>query len=590
MRNPARHATALALIICSLTRPAAAQSPANYVPPVSAISVAAPSELVDLVNRYNDDWQLLNRRFALPGSTERPVARAFLSTWLATLDSLSYDNLGVEGRIDWHLLQNEISHEQALLDRDAQRGQQLAPLLPFVAAINGLESARREFRFTPGDSAAAILSHIASMADSLRKSVDSGSLKPTRIDAYRAADLTASAGRTMTRWFRFSDGYDPVFSWWTRAPYAEADSALKAYAKVLREKVVGMKKGEDDPIVGQPIGRDGLMADLQAEMIPYTPEELIAEAERQMDWMTVEMKTASREMGFGDDWKAALEAVKQDHVAPGEQPELVRDLAREAVDYVESHDLVTVPPLARDAWRMTMLSAEAQKTAPFFLGGEVVQIAYPTDSMTEPDKLMSMRGNNRHFARATVFHELIPGHELQQFMGERYNAQRGLFGTPFFWEGNSFYWETLFWDMGFPKGPADRIGMLFWRMHRSARVIFSLNFHLGKWTPEQCIQFLVDRVGHERANAEAEVRRSFNGDYSPLYQVAYMMGGMQFRALHHELVDSHKMTDRAFHDAILQSGPIPVELVRARLEGIKLPRDWKPSWKFLGALPAGRSY
>jgi uncharacterized protein (DUF885 family) len=144
--------------------------------------------------------------------------------------------------------------------------------------------------------------------------------------------------------------------------------------------------------------------------------------------------------------------------------------------------------------------------------------------------------------------------------------------------------------MGFPKGPADRIGMLFWRMHRSARVIFSLNFHLGKWTPEQCIQFLVDRVGHERANAEAEVRRSFNGDYSPLYQVAYMMGGMQFRALHHELVDSHKVTDRAFHDAILQSGPIPVELVRARLEGTRLPRDWKPSWKFLGELPAGRKY
>jgi uncharacterized protein (DUF885 family) len=132
--------------------------------------------------------------------------------------------------------------------------------------------------------------------------------------------------------------------------------------------------------------------------------------------------------------------------------------------------------------------------------------------------------------------------------------------------------------------------MLFWRMHRSARVIFSLNFHLGKWTPEQCVQFLVDRVGHERANAEAEVRRSFNGDYSPLYQVAYMMGGMQFRALHHELVDGGKMTDRQFHDAILQSGPIPVEMVRARLEGTRLPKDWKAGWKFLGELPASKSY
>ena len=50
-------------------------------------------------------------------------------------------------------------------------------------------------------------------------------------------------------------------------------------------------------------------------------------------------------------------------------------------------------------------------------------------------------------------------------------------------------------------------------MHRWARIIFSLGFHLGKMTPEQCIDFLVDRVGHERENATGEVRRSFSGSY-----------------------------------------------------------------------------
>ena len=86
----------------------------------------------------------------------------------------------------------------------------------------------------------------------------------------------------------------------------------------------------------------------------------------------------------------------------------------------------------------------------------------------------------------------------------------------------------LLWDKGFPTTPENKVGMLFWRMHRASRIIFSLNFHLGNWTPEQCIDFLVDQVGHERANAEAEVRRSFNGSYPPLYQLAYMMGGLQF--------------------------------------------------------------
>ena len=87
------------------------------------------------------------------------------------------------------------------------------------------------------------------------------------------------------------------------------------------------------------------------------------------------------------------------------------------------------------------------------------------------------------------------------------------------------------------------MGMLFWRMHRAARIIFSLKFHLGEWTPQQCIDFLVDAVGHERASATGEVRRSFNGSYSPLYQAGYLLGGMQLRALHTELV-SQRQDDR----------------------------------------------
>ena len=72
------------------------------------------------------------------------------------------------------------------------------------------------------------------------------------------------------------------------------------------------------------------------------------------------------------------------------------------------------------------------------------------------------------------------------------------------------------WDLNFPQTPENRIGMLFWRMHRCARILFSLNFHLEKWTAKQCVDFLVDRVGHERENAAAEVRRSFEGNYPPL--------------------------------------------------------------------------
>ena len=136
------------------------------------------------------------------------------------------------------------------------------------------------------------------------------------------------------------------------------------------------------------------------------------------------------------------------------------------------NDLVTVPPLARESWRMQMMTPERQLVSPFFLGGETILVSYPTNTMSHEQKLMSMRGNNKHFARATVFHELIPGHHLQGFMTARYKPYRAPFRTPFWGEGWALYWELLLWDRGFPKSPEDRIGMLFWRMHRCARIIF----------------------------------------------------------------------------------------------------------------------
>jgi uncharacterized protein (DUF885 family) len=169
-------------------------------------------------------------------------------------------------------------------------------------------------------------------------------------------------------------------------------------------------------------------------------------------------------------------------------------------------------------------------------------------------------------------------------MSARYNAHRQLFSTPFMGEGWALYWELLLWDHGFPRSPEDRIGMLWWRMHRAARIIFSLNFHLGRWTPEQCVDFLVNRVGHERFTATGEVRRSFEGNYSPLYQAAYMMGGLQIRALARELLEAKTMTPKQFHDAILEAGSMPIEILRALLERRPLARDYKAQWLYYGEM------
>jgi hypothetical protein len=347
---------------------------------------------------------------------------------------------------------------------------------------------------------------------------------------------------------------------------------------------------DDSKILGKPRGREGLISDLRDNMIPYTPEQLIALANREFAWCEAEMKKASRAMGLGDDWKAAIEKTKQSAVPPGGQPRMIMDLLDEAIAYLRANDLITVPAVAAESLHMTMMSPQAQLTSPFFLGGDHILVSYPTDTMEFDARMQSMRGNNPGFSHATAFHEMIPGHNLVGYLGSRFRDYRPSLtsGGPFYGEGWPLYWELTLYELGFDKTPEEKVGALFWRMHRCARIIFSLNFHMGLWTPGQAVDFLVDKVGHERDNAAAEVRRSFESaqyQNQPLYQAAYLLGGLQLRGLRKELVDSKAMTNRAFHDEIMRQGNMPMALLRLRMTKQTLTRDMDINWKFYGDLP-----
>jgi hypothetical protein len=350
------------------------------------------------------------------------------------------------------------------------------------------------------------------------------------------------------------------------------------------------RKTDNTGIPGAARGREGLIRDLQDELIPYTPEQLIALAEKEFAWCENEMRKASREMGFGDDWKKALEKTKTMHPPPGRQPAMIRDLLVEAVDYVRSRDLVTIPQVDAESQHMIMMTPERQLVNPFFTGGVQMSVSYPTNTMEYEAREQSMRGNNRPWSHATAFHEMLPGHNLVSYFTQRFNGYRpSLGGGPFYGEGWAVYWELVLYDVGFDRSPEDRVGALFWRMFRCARIIFSLRFHMGQWSPQECIDFLVDHVGHERDNATAEVRRSFEGGYSPLYQAGYLLGGLQLYSLHKEIVDSKQMSNRAFHDEILRMGSMQIALIRLSLTKQKLRRDMDIDWKFYGDLPAPAS-
>lgn len=531
-----------------------------------------------LLARFKTDRESLERTSPLACTPEKLVRmQRFYEEWQGSLASLPQDGLTHEDRADVFLFGNLLQAELKRLDRAKVQFGEAANLIPFSLILMKLETWRRNLDDVDPQQAAEGLSladeALSKRRKELEESIVAGTQLPRPAVAMRAANFTDQIQKYLVDWYAFYSGYDPLFTWWCEKPYQSLDRSLKRYARFLKRKVAGAE--DKDAIIGDPIGREALLEELSQNLIPYSPEELMEIARREREWCIAEAVKAANEMGWGDDWRAAIEKVKQLHVEPGKQTALVRDLAREAERYLAENDLVTVPSLAEETWRMSMMSPDAQKVNPFFLGGEVIQVSYPTNTMDHSFKRMSLRGNNRHFSRATVQHELIPGHHLQFFNVARNRPYRQIFETPFWTEGWTIHWEFLLYERGFPQSPEDRIGMLFWRLHRCARVIFSLAFHLGEMTPQDCVEMLVNEVGHERENALGEVRRSFGGDYDPLYQCGYLIGGLQVHALYKEMVGSGKMTDREFHDRIMAENFMPIAVLRGLMMGGEFDSDWR---------------
>lgn len=547
-----------------------------------SVGLVKATELISMIQAYQADRGALSRLYTNRLSTEY-FARmeSFNKDYFSLLQSQNYGTLSEDGKIDYALFRNYLEKELATLDLDKRAFIEVQSVVVFGKPLEEFVIARRRAKQPNSQELAASWNQVSKSVDAQLKAL----ANTPKYDSWQKADLAASAveslGKATKEAYDFYFDYDPEFTWWMPEPWKKLDESMKAYAKGLREHYTNSVKDDGSGIIGKPIGREALEKQLAFEMIAYTPEELIAEAEKQFAWCEKEMLKASNELGFGNDWKAALEMVKETYLPAGAWPEEVARLGEEAIGIMEKNDWITVPELAKETWRTTMISAERQRVSPFFLGGEVIQISYPTSEMSHEEKMMSMRGNNPHFSRATVQHELIPGHHLQQFMNQRYMTHRRMFGTPFWTEGWALYWEFVLWDRNFPRDAKDKVGMLFWRMHRCARIIFSLNYHLGKMTPQQCIDLLVEKVGHEYANAEAEVRRSFEGSYGPLYQIAYMIGALEIYSMRKEMVDSGKMGEKEFHDLIMTQNAMPIEILRAKVTGKPLDKNHKASWRFL---------
>jgi uncharacterized protein (DUF885 family) len=169
---------------------------------------------------------------------------------------------------------------------------------------------------------------------------------------------------------------------------------------------------------------------------------------------------------------------------------------------------------------------------------------------------------------ALSLHESVPGHHLQISLAQEMENEpefRKQVGYSAFVEGWALYCESLGEELGMYKDPYSKFGQLSYEMWRAVRLVVDTGMHAQGWTRDQAIQFFKDNTGKTDQDITVEVDRYI---VWPGQALAYKLGQLKIRELRAqaEKRQGTKFNVRAFHDAVLENGALPLNVLTAHIE------------------------
>ena len=168
---------------------------------------------------------------------------------------------------------------------------------------------------------------------------------------------------------------------------------------------------------------------------------------------------------------------------------------------------------------------------------------------------------------ALTLHEAVPGHHNQIALQQELSLppfRRNIAFFTAFTEGWGLYSERLGIDMGLYDTPEKDMGRLSYEMWRACRLVVDTGLHAQGWSKQRAIDFMTENTALTSANIEAEVNRYIAG---PGQALAYKLGELRIRALRAEAERrlGPKFDIRGFHDAVLASGSVPLDVLDAQV-------------------------
>jgi uncharacterized protein (DUF885 family) len=351
----------------------------------------------------------------------------------------------------------------------------------------------------------------------------------------------------------------------------KAAQALEDYTRFLREVVA--PKAQGDFAAGrelfEELVHENHMLDYSADELLKTGWRLFGETEKAMEELArrIDRQKTAREL---------MEVAKTDHPKADELLDVYRREMARARQFVATRDIVTIPEGE---------SLKIEPTPPF-MRGVIPYAAYmmpgPLEKMQQGVFLVTpvdpqspkeeqeekLKGHYYGKLPVTALHEAYPGHHLQLVYANTVGSlprKTGAFISTLFIEGWAFYCEELMEQLGYINQPLQRLGRLSDQLWRAARIILDVSLHTKNMTVEEGIDFLVNKCGLERSNAQAEVRRY---TASPTQPMSYLIGKLEILKLIDEYKKRHpKASLKEVHDAVLSCGSLPPRLMREKLLG-----------------------
>ena len=169
---------------------------------------------------------------------------------------------------------------------------------------------------------------------------------------------------------------------------------------------------------------------------------------------------------------------------------------------------------------------------------------------------------------STAYHEGVPGHHLQIAIAQELEdlpPVRRQAGYAAFVEGWALYSEKLGKEVGFYQDPYNDYGRLQDEMLRAIRLVVDTGFHYKKWTRQQVVDFFHDHSAIDEVEVQSETDRYIS---DPGQALAYKIGQLKILELRERAKAQlgARFDIRKFHDAVLDAGALPLDVLSARVD------------------------